>query len=75
MEDFRFLEDNGCWIIIIILFLLLLGNKDGCGNFNLLDNFFGGCNNSSWMWIIIIILIWFFCFRDKGCGVFRNEIQ
>ncbi len=78
MEDFRFLEDNCTWIIIIIAFFLLFGGREGCGGFNfdcLFSNFFGGCNNSAWIWIIIAIIVWMCFCKGSSCGFLRNDIQ
>ena len=78
MEDFRFLEDNCTWIIIIIAFFLLFGNKEGCGCFNfdcLFGNLFSGCNNSTWMWIIIAVLVYMCFFKGSSCGFLRGDIQ
>ncbi len=76
MEDFRFLQNNGLWIIIIAIFVLLfLGYGNGCNSFGGdFNNLFGGCGNNSWLWIIIIVLaIWLLSSND--CGIFRNDIQ
>lgn len=79
MEDFRFLEDNCTCIIIIIAFFLLFGGREGCGGgFNLdclFNNFFGGCNNSSWVWIIVLVLVWMYFCKGSSCGFLRNDIQ
>lgn len=79
MDDFRFLQDNGLWIIIIAIFLLLfLGGGNGCNSGLNLDCFgglFNGCGNNSWLWIIIIVFVLCY-FMNSGCGsIFRNDIQ
>lgn len=79
MEDFRFLQDNSLWIIIIAIFVLLfLGNGNGCNSFNtdcLFGGLFNGCGNNSWLWIILIILaIWLLSKNDCN-GIFRNDLQ
>ena len=81
MEDFRFLQDNCLWIIIIAIFVILLLSGNGCNSFGNSDGLFGGlfngcggCGSGSWLWIILIILaIWLLSKND--CGIFRNELQ
>ncbi len=79
MDDFRFLQNNCLWIVIIAIFLLLFfgGNCGNCNNFNLdgMGNLFGGCGNNSCLWIIIVIIV--ICFLMNGeCGGFlRGDIQ
>ena len=79
MEDFRFLQDNCLWIIIIAIFVLFcLGGNSGCGCNSFgsdgLCGLFNGCGNNSWLWIILIILI-LCCICKNDCGIFRNDIQ
>lgn len=78
MEDFRFLQDNSLWIVIIAIFVLLFLTGNGCcGGFNsdcLFGGLFNGCGNNTWLWIIIAILvIWFISKND--CGIFRSDLQ
>lgn len=76
MEDFRFLQDNCLWIVIIAIFVVLcLGGGNGCNSFSGdFGNLFGGCGNNSWLWIILIILaIWLISKND--CGIFRSDLQ
>ncbi|MBP3888526.1 MAG: hypothetical protein J6F30_12945 [Cellulosilyticum sp.] len=77
MEDFRFLQDNSVWIIIIALFVLLfLGNGNGCNSFGGdFGNLFGGCGNNSWVWIILIILAICLLTKNDCGGIFRNDLQ
>lgn len=79
MDDFRFLQDNCLWIIVIAIFLLLfLGGNSGCNNgfnFDCFGGLFNGCGNNSWLWIVIIIIV-LCCCMNSGCGsIFRNDIQ
>ena len=79
MDDFRFLQDNCLWIIIIAIFLLLfLGGNSGCNNgfnFDCFGGLFNGCGNNSWLWIIIIIDVLCCCMNSGCCSIFRNDIQ
>ena len=79
MEDFRCLDNDWLWIIIIAVFLLLFCNK-GCGNSGLgclFNGLFDGCdgNNNIWIWVIIAVVVYIF-FCNNSCGsVFRNDLQ
>lgn len=79
MEDFRFLQDNCLWIVIIAVFVLLClgGGGSGCNSFGsgcLFNGLFDGCGNNSWLWIVLIIVaIWLISKND--CGIFRSDLQ
>ena len=76
MDDFRFLQDNSLWIIIIAIFVVLFLGGNGCNSFGGGDfgGLFNGCGNNSWLWIILIILaIWLLSKND--CGIFRSDLQ
>ena len=79
MDDFRFLQDNSLWLVIIAIFVLLLLSGNGCNSFGggtdcLLGGLFNGCGNNTWLWIVIIVLvIWFISKND--CGIFRKDLQ
>lgn len=79
MDDFRFLQNNGLWIIIIAIFLLLFfGGSCGSNGMNLgcFGNLFNGCGNNSWIWIIIAIVVIYFLMMNGECGGFlRNDLQ
>lgn len=78
MDDFRFLQDNALWLIIIAIFLLLLFGGSGCNsffNFDCLGNLFNGCGNSSWIWIIIAVVVIYFLLGDNCGGFLRNDMQ
>lgn len=77
MEDFRFLEDNCTWIIIILAFIVLFGSKDGgCFNLDCLcGNLFGGCGNSGWIIVVAAVMLWLYMGKNDGCGFLRNDLQ
>lgn len=79
MDDFRFLQNNCLWIIIIAIFLLVFfgGSCGSCGMFNLdcFGNLFNGCNNNSWLWIIIAIIVICWISNNECGGFLRNDIQ
>ena len=77
MEDFRFLQDNCLWIVIIALFVIFCLGGNGCNSFGSgcgFGNLFDGCGNNSWLWILVIIVI-FCCLCKNDCGIFRSDLQ
>lgn len=77
MDDFRFLEDNSLWIIVIIIFLMLLFGNNSCGGFNFdcLGGLFNGCGNNSWLWILIIVCVIYYLSKGSCGSIFRNDMQ